>query len=65
MGPNQALFDKWGLEGSSWLLLALPGSSWGTQPVQLQEKEIAMTKGKSYAIFSQLEEFIRPVVKVV
>jgi hypothetical protein len=28
MGPHQAFFDEWGLEGSCWLLLALPGSSW-------------------------------------
>ena len=28
MGPHQAFFDEWGLEGPSWLFLTLPGSSW-------------------------------------
>ena len=39
MGPNQSLFDEWGLEGFSWLFLAPPG---GTQPVQFNKKETAI-----------------------
>ena len=48
MGPHQAFFDEWGLEGSSWLFLAPPG---GTQPMQFHKKEIAISFSLPLAVF--------------
>ena len=38
MGPRQAFFDEWGLEGFSLLFLDLPGSSWRGPPPAIQQK---------------------------
>ena len=38
MGPHQAFFDEWGLEGFSWLFLAPPGSAWRDPTRTIQQK---------------------------
>ena len=57
MGPHQAFFDEWGLEGPSWLFLALPGSSWllleGPNPCNSTRKKLPSDGNFSFVSFKR------------